>query len=63
MLKIILHYLSKYSLMFVMYITLLALFINFVSDSLLVLVPVTAIFYLILKFKIIEFSSCWLDRR
>lgn len=59
----ILHILSKFSLMFFVYILLIALSITWISDNPLCVILVTLIYFLLIKYKIIEFDSYWLDRK
>lgn len=57
------HFCSKYSLSLLFYSLLVATSFTFIENNLLTLTAVSIIYFLILKFKIISFDSCWLDRK
>ena len=62
MLYLCLHYISKYTFMFGVYLILLAIGLRLIGVNELVFISITAIYIALIKFKVICFSSSWLDR-
>jgi len=62
MLYLWLHYISKYTLMFSVYLILLTIGLTFIGANELVFILITAIYIALIKFKVISFSSSWLER-
>lgn len=56
----ILHYISKYSLIFLIYCLLLALSFHFISSSYTTIILVTLIYIILIKNKILVFTSSWI---
>lgn len=56
----ILHYISKYSLIFLVYFLLLALSFHFISRSYTTITLVTLIYIILIKNKILVFTSSWI---
>lgn len=58
----IMHYISKYSLMLLIYTFTLALTFKVFGVSYIVLILTTLIFTILISKKIITFDSSWLER-
>lgn len=56
----ILHYFSKYSLILLVYSLLLALAFHFLSSSYITLILVTLLYIILIKTKILVFTSSWI---
>lgn len=58
--RLILHFISKYSLILLVYFLLLGICMKVFGKSYKSLIIVALILFIAMKFKILEFSSCWL---
>lgn|GEM_PF-3635530 len=61
MFRQVMHYLAKYTLMFSVYTILLTLCLSLISPSIITFLIVSTIYLILIKYKIIVFSSSWLD--
>lgn len=59
----ILHYVSMYNLMALIYLVILYLSMTFFGKNYLTLIITTYLFVVAVRLKILKFSSGWLDRQ
>ena len=59
----ILHYVSMYNLMALIYLVILYLSMTFFGKNYPTLIITTCLFVMAVRFKILKFSSNWLDRQ
>lgn len=58
----ILHYISKYNLMLLTYALLLYVVLNIVRNSYLAFIITTLTYIILIKTKILVFSSTWIEK-